>query len=371
MTSSVRSLKDLFDDKGVALVATLAVMVVLLAAGLLLSRMTTGAVGVSMMERNRFRAEQLAISGIEAARLILAEDAARNDIDSVQEDWADPDALARMLAGLGLPTNDLTVRIFDELACIQVNALIREFPGHEINPDQVRIWERFFSRSWTGGEQDDDTDPQDIINAVKDWLDAEDDDAVTGLTGAESDHYRSLNPPYECADGPFNHIDELMQVKGVTPALLRNRVIRPEMETDPGSVFTVHGLDPEPGQTGRFRYPGRININTAGIEILSALLPEEMDIMAQDLMDFRTEKSEDQSVFLHDLSPGWITQVIGLKAEARKRLERVITYKSHVFKVRSRGGENGVFVTLQAVLERERHALTGKWTCRVIQLERL
>lgn len=360
-----------FNDRGVALVATLAVMAVLLAAGLQLSRLTTGAVSVSMMEKNRFQAEQLAISGIEAARLILAEDAYQNDIDSVQEDWADPDALARMLTDLGLPANDLTVRIYDELACIQVNALIREFPGHEINPDQVRIWQRFFSRSWTGDDQDEDTDPEDIINAVKDWLDAEDDDAVTGLTGAESDYYQGLNPPYDCADGPFNHIHELMQVKGVTPALLKNRVIDPEMETDPGSVFTVHGLDPDPGQNRRFRYPGRINVNTAGIEVLSALLPEEMDIMAQDLLDFRVEKSEDQTVFINDLSPGWITRVISLPTEARKRLDRVVTYRSHVFKVRSRGVRNGVFVTLQAVLERERHAVTGKWTCSVIHLDRL
>ncbi len=48
-----------------------------------------------------------------------------------------------------------------------------------------------------------------IINSLKDWLDSGDDDAITGLSGAESDYYEGLEPPYSCKNGPMDNLGEV------------------------------------------------------------------------------------------------------------------------------------------------------------------
>ena len=55
-----------------------------------------------------------------------------------------------------------------------------------------------------------------VIDSILDWRDANRDHR---LNGAEEDYYRSLDPPYSCKDGPFNVIEELLLVRGVTPRL--------------------------------------------------------------------------------------------------------------------------------------------------------
>ncbi len=56
-----------------------------------------------------------------------------------------------------------------------------------------------------------------IIDCIIDWLDRDD---LHKMNGAEDDYYRSLSPPYECKDGPFDTVEELLMVKGITPEIL-------------------------------------------------------------------------------------------------------------------------------------------------------
>jgi type II secretory pathway component PulK len=58
---------------------------------------------------------------------------------------------------------------------------------------------------------------EDVADAIIDWRDA---DENPGTAGAESDYYQSLQPPYRCKNGPFESVEELLLVKGVTPDLL-------------------------------------------------------------------------------------------------------------------------------------------------------
>ncbi len=53
-----------------------------------------------------------------------------------------------------------------------------------------------------------------ITEAVIDWVDT--DDAVTGIGGAESDYYQSLEKPYRAANQFLSTISELRKVKGMT-----------------------------------------------------------------------------------------------------------------------------------------------------------
>ena len=364
---------------------TIAIVAILVTAGMQLGKITGDAVLVTMVEKDRFQARQLAVSGIELARIILAEDAAMNTTDSVQEVWADPEKLAGVVNMLGLESDNLSIKITDELSKIQVNALISQFPGNQINPDQAGVWENFFRLFFSGDKALDDRDPAMIINSVKDWLDAEDDDAISGLSGAESDYYQGLEPPYTCANGPFNHIDELLSVQGIAKDLLEMsqsgenvlEMDQPDgnMDGDPQSialsdVFTVYGLDDRSIQNNGFRYPGQININTADMAVLAAMLPEGMEGMARELIDFREQKTDDGEMFVNQLDKGWYKKIIGLPPKEQQRMDRLVRYASGTFKIEATAWKNTASETLWAFVKREKDAVSGRWQCRIIQMER-
>ncbi|WP_397570155.1 hypothetical protein [Schlesneria sp. T3-172] len=57
----------------------------------------------------------------------------------------------------------------------------------------------------------------DIIDAILDWMDTDD---TKNPYGAESETYEQMVPPYRAKNGPFESIDELLLVNGITPTLL-------------------------------------------------------------------------------------------------------------------------------------------------------
>ncbi|MDC0574320.1 general secretion pathway protein GspK [Pirellulaceae bacterium] len=54
-------------------------------------------------------------------------------------------------------------------------------------------------------------------DAIMDWIDEDDD---TREYGAEYDYYQGLSSPYKPTNGPFNTVEELLLVRGVSPQLL-------------------------------------------------------------------------------------------------------------------------------------------------------
>jgi type II secretory pathway component PulK len=60
-----------------------------------------------------------------------------------------------------------------------------------------------------------------LAAAVVDWRDADDQPTnLNGALGAESDYYEALNPPYSAKNAPFDTVDELLLVRGMTPEIL-------------------------------------------------------------------------------------------------------------------------------------------------------
>jgi len=84
-----------------------------------------------------------------------------------------------------------------------------------------------------------------LADSVMDWRDV---DNEKRAMGAEKFEYLLLKKPYECKNGPFESSEELLLVKGMTPAILKD--IRP--------YVTVYGS-------------GRVNINTATEKVLTVL----------------------------------------------------------------------------------------------------
>lgn len=68
-----------------------------------------------------------------------------------------------------------------------------------------------------GAGMTEGTEMDTIIDSIMDWLDKDD---LHKINGAEDDYYQSLSPPYECKDGPFDTVEELLLVKGITPEIL-------------------------------------------------------------------------------------------------------------------------------------------------------
>ena len=98
-----------------------------------------------------------------------------------------------------------------------------------------------------------------IADSILDWRDTND---LHMLNGAEEDYYRDLDEPYSCKDGPFDSIQELLLVKGMTDEILYGSVVDEEEEkTYSGilSALTVNGTN-------------RINVNTAPGVVIEAVI---------------------------------------------------------------------------------------------------
>ena len=89
-----------------------------------------------------------------------------------------------------------------------------------------------------------------IADAILDWIDSDDDQREQG---AERQYYASLDPPYAPRNGPLGSIEELLLVRGVTPALLfgadlnRNGVI----DGNEQNLVTIDNADNSTGVLNR------------------------------------------------------------------------------------------------------------------------
>jgi type II secretory pathway component PulK len=115
--------------------------------------------------------------------------------------------------------------VSDESGRINVNALVR------LDPSAGGIAYRTLMKL------PDMTDS--IAYAIIDWIDSND---TLSPSGAESSEYTTRIPPYRCKNAPLDSIEELLLVRGVTPALLfgndTNRNGRKDPDEDSGNEFS-------------------------------------------------------------------------------------------------------------------------------------
>ncbi len=349
------------NPRGIALLVTLSVMTLLVAATLEYNRRARFALTNAAAGRDHLTMSQMAAAGVHAAMAILAKDKADNTTDSVLDDWADPLKIDEVLKELPFEEGTVSVGIFDELGRIQVNALVAYPDTRQFNEPQRALWERFLQfyadRRDPKIELRDDSEPAAIINSLKDWLDRGDDDAITGLSGAETSYYGSRQPPYPARNAPIPDLNDLLLIKGITPELFHGTPQTPGI----ASFLTVHGA--APGEGAGITFPGRINIATAELPVLFALLPAESEELAETLDELRRDViSGKQTVDMND--PNWFRQVPGM---ADLKLDpKLIVTASDLFRVESTARVADAATTVKAVLERVKAPTTGKWTCRIL-----
>ncbi len=223
------------DERGVALLLTLVVLVLLVALIVEFDYGTKVHLITAGNFRDETKAAYLAKSGITAARAVLKDDAINSKgYDAPSEFWAQP--LPSYPVGDGF----VSIEITDEAGKIDLNRLAD--PLNAVRDDTRMMLQRLFVIL--------DLDPN-LVEAIKDWVDLDDD---SEFNGAEDNYYAGLTPPYTTPHGPMNTISELLLIRGVTPQIYTK--IRPYVTTV--SVKTPQGN-------------GMININTADLPVLQAL----------------------------------------------------------------------------------------------------
>jgi general secretion pathway protein K len=350
--------KILNNSRGIAIIIAVTVIAILVTAALELNRRTSAVVEFTDVSRKIITLEHMTSSGINMAMALLLKDKKESEkVDSLQEDWADEEIISNALNDIPFDEGTMEVKISDELGKIQVNALVNFPEGQSFNQSQMIMWERFlgYIRPEEGLENDD-TMPSAIINSVKDWLDSGDDDAITGVNGAESDYYEGLDPPYACKNKPLSSVEELVMVKGVADLAAGIG----GMEQIAGFI-TVHGM--EANTDKKFTFPGKININTAELPVLAALLPSGEAHLASEFIDYREEMSEGQ--YTHDLSnPQWYKNAPGLGDIAID--SNLITTTSDFFRIDAKAVLNDITLATTALVKREKDKKTGKYVCKVL-----
>lgn len=344
-------------QRGVALLMVLAVIALLVGVSAELHHRVRAAVFSTEASRQRRQLDWTARSGVALGMAMLVLDKKANTMDSVQDPWADPNEIAEMMLDFDISPESLKLEIKDLTGLIQINALVAPPSGQKFNAPQQELWDRFLRPIATLYDDLDLNATTDIINSMKDWMDNGDDEAITGLNGAESDYYLSLDPPYSARNSYFNSESELLRVKGMTQELFYGS------EEIPGIAesFTVYGADP--AKKNPVEYPGKINMGSAPLEVIRALMPVGSEDLAESILEYREEREEDY--FLNPINDAnWFLNAPGcadLEIDAN-----LLTSVSDYFEITCTAKQQEFVKTVKAVVLRKKANNSQDYICEIL-----
>ncbi|SDT84588.1 type II secretion system minor pseudopilin [Desulfobacula phenolica] len=365
------------NENGVALLITLSIIAILLTISLELNRRVKIRTIAAQTGKTDYCLMEMAESGINVAKAALVKDANQNHIDSVQEEWSDTEVLDKIIHSLAFDEGDIKLKINDEMGKLQINALINNYPGHEVNQDQKQICETLLSFFISKDKSEDKRDPRQITNCLIDWLDDKDGDMITGISGAESSYYESLKTPYRCANREFFDLNELFFVKGISNNLLSKtenidslffdqKDLKKELQLD--DLFTVFGAEKNKNSKNKhYQFSGKININTAPIKVIAAILPFDKQDLAESISEYRLMKPDEESGYANDLSvKNWYAGIAGLTQKETEQIAKTVTYSSDIFSIESHALLKGRSLVLKSFVKRQKDK-NGKWFCKTLR----
>ncbi|MDP8248946.1 MAG: type II secretion system protein GspK [Candidatus Tritonobacter lacicola] len=183
----------------------------------------------------------------------------------------------------------------------------------------------------------EDVDEEEIIEAIIDWMDGDDDG------DAEESYYADLEEPYAPADGPLNTIDELFLIKGITPDIFFG-----EGREEAEDVFDEEKVDDEagPGLRNCLTVYGKakLNINTAGPEVMRSYVEEDQEDLIDEIIDYReNDYFEDRADFEEAMGSGIPAKFMD-----------ATTFSSSIFRIVAEGEVNGTRARINTVVERDK-----------------
>ncbi len=319
-----------------------ALVVVLWIIGLL-SLLVTGMVfdahvesRITLWQRNRAKAQELARSGMDLAEWLLARsEEIGGDAGWEASPWDEP--AQRLADGLSVrhfeePLGDGTIRleIVPEPARRNVN---------RIETDEE--WQRVLE---VGGMGEEWGLWPVLIDSFKDWTDPADEEPrpYGALT---EDYYSRLDPPYAAKNGPLDTVEELLLIRGFTRAIVHGGVLNPEdREEDavhvPGifDLLTVYG-------------DGKVNVNAASERVLATLPGVDMAV-AEIIVNEREGWGQVDDSFLEDTSYHSLEDFFARVPEAdRARLSPHVTTRSRVYRIAATGQVRQVSFTVWCIAQ--------------------
>jgi general secretion pathway protein K len=88
--------------------------------------------------------------------------------------------------------------------------------GNEAGKINLNTSDEFQLKMMLSGFDLDEKTTSIIVDSIMDWRDEND---LHRMNGAENDYYQSLPDPYECKNGDFDAVEELLMVRGMTPEI--------------------------------------------------------------------------------------------------------------------------------------------------------
>ena len=217
--------------RGIALVLVMLTVIVLSAI--------VGSLAISMSTEMRLarntdydaQMEWMGRSGIELARYALANKCPeQRNIDALNQFWAggtspcSNDVENIPLKNVPLGPGHISVTITDMERKWDINLVA--------NPRQPQ--KEILQKALTEVGVTDAEQSSTIIDSIIDWINPNE---SAGFSGAKSDYYMHLNPPYFCKNGQIDDISELLLIKGITPEIYWGS----NSTNHPVSAYQQHG----------------------------------------------------------------------------------------------------------------------------------
>ncbi len=202
-------------------------------------------------------------------------------------------------------------------------------------------------------------DAEVIADCILDWRDA---DQERRVNGAEEEEYRAVPTPYPIKDAPFDSVEELLLVLGMTEEIFYGDsalAAKNGREYDGNGAYL--GLRNYVTVYGR----GRINVNSADILVLKSV-PGIDDETARYIVN----KREQQEKEFENISE--ITKLLeqgGASGELAKSFRRLLSVHSYYLSVEATGRRGSTETRLQAVIYR--YGKNSKILPRIVSLKEL
>lgn len=291
--------------------------------------------------RNRTKADYLAKSGIEVARMLMIKQAEVDDMDEDEEPAEDDrwfDAAKLLSQGQRV---DGWVEPLGEGEIVL--SIVPEDSRRNVNQLDEEDWERILDV----GNVPEDLWPE-IIESFADWVDSNN----RPLTdGAETeDYYATLDPPYAAKNGPLDTVGELLLVKGFSRAVLFGGPLE-DIEDEQGAPWMLSGIEDLLTTYGS----GKVNINAATQRVLMTL-PEVDKLIAGAMIEEREglllDEASDEDTSFKSTSD-LLARIPDLTSAATGDM----SVDSSIYRITSVGRVGGVERRIWCIVEREQDQL--------------
>ncbi|MFA6545281.1 MAG: general secretion pathway protein GspK [Limisphaerales bacterium] len=268
-------------------------------------------------------------SGVELARYVVGQQAniPNEQYDALNQKWAGGpmgtnEALAAVsLTDVRLGPGTFNVKIVDCERKVNINTASPQILAQALKLCGVDVSE--------AGQ---------VSDSILDWIDP---DNQTRPNGAESDYYLSLNPPYQCKNGPLDDLTELMLIRGVVPDMFYgtdlSQIDVPRSVT--GRALAVNKYT-GPIYTNALRdmftttSVGKVNLNTASALVLQVI--GGMDAATAQAVIARRAGLDGQDGTEDDMpfrSPAELGGVPGINPQALPMAQRLFSIRSSTFEI--------------------------------------